>query len=102
MKKWIAAIFFLCLLLGGCTQEKYSEEDFLGKTSAQIVAECGEFDCVQNHPGADGLFRNTSCGYTIWEPRVGFLGTDPEVLFFISFDEKGIAVRCYEGYRPGG
>ena len=72
------------------------------RTSAQIAAEFGDFDCVGNHAGEDGLYRNSSCGYTIKEPRVGFLGTDPEVLFFISFDENGIAVRCYEGYRPGG
>jgi hypothetical protein len=102
MRKWIALLALIALLLVGCTKVKYTEADFLGKTSAYIVAEFGEFDCIGNHPDADGMFRNTSCGYTIQEPRVGFLGTDPEVLFFISFDENGIAVRCYEGYRPGG
>lgn len=25
-----------------------------------------------------------------------------EVLFFISFDENGYAVKCEEDYRPGG
>lgn len=102
MKQWIAFFLLLCLLLAGCAEEKYSEADFLGKSSAQITAEYGDFDCVGNHSAADGLYRNTNCDYTIREPRVGFLGTDPEVLFFIFFDENGIADRCYEGYRPGG
>lgn len=102
MKQWILWVLLCCLILGGCTKETFREADFLGKTSAQIVAEFGEFDCVGNHAGEDGLYRNTSCGYTVKEPRVGFLGTDPEVLFFISFDENGVAVGCYEGYRPGG
>lgn len=91
-----------CLLLVGCSEDKYRAADFIGKTAAQIEAEFGEFDCVLNHAAADGIYRNTSCGYTIREPRVGFLGTDPEILFFITFDENGIAYQCYEGYRPGG
>ena len=41
----------------------------------------GAFDCCGIPVGEDGLYRNTSCGYTIKEPKVGFLGTDPEVLF---------------------
>ena len=36
------------------------------------------------------------------EPQKGFLGISPEVLFFITFDEDGIAIACEEGYRPGG
>mgnify|MGYP006967157690 CR=1 FL=1 len=102
MKKWIVLSLFLCLFLIGCSTENYCEADFLGRTSAQIVAEFGAFDCVGTQPDTDGLYRSTSCGYTIRETRAGFLGTDPEVLFFISFDENGIAVDCYEGYRPGG
>lgn len=102
MKKWIPWILLFCLLLSGCMKKTYRESDFLGKTSAQIVSEFGEFDCCGSHLDADGLYRNTTCGYTVKEPRVGFFGSDPEVLFFISFDENGIAVRCYEGYRPGG
>ena len=72
------------------------------RTSAQIEAEFGTFDCCGMPASEDGLYRNTACGYTIKESRVGFLGTDPEVLFFISFDENGIAVACEEGYRFGG
>lgn len=104
MKKLTAFLVILCFLLPlvGCTESRYEESDFLGKTSAQIVAEFGEFDCVGNHADADGLYRKTSCGYTIRESRVGYLGAAPEILFFISFDENGIAYACYEGYRPGG
>ena len=102
MKKQIALTALLSLLLIGCSSEKYSEADFLGRSSAQIVAQFGEFDCTGRSPDADGLYRSTSCGYTVREPRTGFLGTDPELLFFISFDENGVAFDCYEGYRPGG
>lgn len=104
MKKWIA-VFLICtvflLCLTGCST-KYHRDDFIGKTSAQIEAEFGAFDCCGVPASADGLYRNTSCGYTIKEPQVGFLGTDPEWLFFIGFNENGIADDTYEGYRPGG
>ena len=104
MKKPITILLcftmFMCSFVG-CSP-KYSADDFVGKTSAQIEAEFGTFDCCGMPISEDGLYRNTACGYTIKESRVGFLGTDPEVLFFISFDENGIAVACEEGYRPGG
>lgn len=103
MKKLAAAVL-ICLLflqLAGCGPQ-YREDDLLGKTSAQIQAEFGPFHCIGCDADPDGLYRNTSCGYTLREPRVGFLGTDPEWLFFISFDQNGIAASCYEGYRPGG
>lgn len=102
MKKTVALIIATILLmtLAGC--KEYQEENFVGKTSTQIMAEYGEFDCVGKPADADGLYRNTSCGYTVRESRIGFLETDPEVLFFVLFDENGIAVSCKEGYRPGG
>ena len=104
MKKRIV-ILILCVIfmfsLVGCNS-KYSADDFIGKTSVEIEAEFGKFDFWGRPASEDGLYRNTACGYTIKESRVGFLGTDPEVLFFISFDENGIAVACEEGYRPGG
>ncbi len=104
MKKQIATLLFCAVFVfsfAGCGC-KYSADDFIGKTSAQIEAEFGTFDCCGMPKSENGLYRNTACGYTIKEPRVGFLGTDPEVLIFISFDENGIAVACEEGYRPGG
>ncbi len=102
MKKVIAFSLFLVMLIcfSGC--KKYQPSDFVGKTSAQIEAAYGPFDCTGTPASADGLYRNTGCGYTIREARAGFLGTDPERLFFIQFDENGIATGCYEGSRPGG
>ena len=104
MKKYLAVILILSLfllLLAACSNE-YQAEDFIGKDSAQIEAEFGPFDCCGSPAGSDGLFRNTACGYTIKASRVGFLGTEPEWLFFIQFDENGVADGTYEGYRPGG
>lgn len=104
MKKQIAMLLicsvFLFSFAGCCT--KYHADDFIGKTSAQIEAEYGSFDCCGMPASTDGLYRNTDCGYTIKETRVGFLDAEQEVLFFITFDDNGIAVACKEGYRPGG
>ena len=105
MKKKIMMIFIcffvFMLFLVGC-DDKYHEDQFLGKTSAEIVNEYVQFDCTLMPLDEDGLYRNCRCGYTIKEPQVGFLGTSPEILFFIYFDENGIAVSCDEEYRPGG
>ena len=104
MKKQLAVFLvyaFFLLTLVGC-KAMYNEGDFIGKTSAQIEAEFGLFDCSGMPANANGLYQNTACGYTIREPRTGVLGTSPEILFFISFNENGIAYACYEGYRPGG
>ena len=104
MKKRIILFIFctVCVLsLAGC-RSKYHADDFIGKTSAQIISEFGSFDCITMPVSADGLYRNCRCGYTIKEPNKGFLGTSAEVLFFITFDENGIAITCEEGYRPGG
>ncbi|MBP0990762.1 MAG: hypothetical protein J5874_06265 [Oscillospiraceae bacterium] len=103
MKK--ALLIILCtvfaLSLGGCGA-KYKEKDFIGKTSAEIIGTFGPFDCVTAQADADGLYKSCSCGYTVKEPRQGLFGTSEEVLFFIGFDENGVAVSCKEGYRPGG
>lgn len=96
---FVAVIF--TLTLAGCSSV-YDEEDFIGKTSAEIVDENGDFDCVIGEAGEDGLYRNGKCGYTIKEKKTGFLGSSDEVLFFIYFDENGVATSCAEGVRPGG
>lgn len=104
MKKQIAALLicaFFLLSFVGCKMQ-YHENQFIGKTSAQIESEFGPFDCCGMPAGANGLYQNTACGYTVREPDVGFLGTAPEILFFITFDENGIARNCYASYRPGG
>ena len=89
------------LLLTACTAP-YREADFIGKTSRDIESAYGAFDCVTMPAGEDGLYRSCRCGYTIEEVRPGFWGAVPEKLFFVIFDEAGIAVSCEEGYRPGG
>lgn len=104
MKKMIAILLFCVVFLFsfiGCSA-KYNENEFIGKTSVEIEAEFGVFDCCLMPVSEDELYRNTFCGYIIKESRVGFLGTDPEWLIFISFDENGVAYNTYEGYRPGG
>jgi len=106
MHKYILLIIISCLsiFLTGCStiSNKYNENDILGKTSAKIIEMYGEFDCITMPVCDDGLYRSSRCGYTIKEPKQGFLGTSDEILFFISFDENGYAVKCEEGYRPGG
>ena len=104
MKRYIAVILlsvFLISFLSGCSS-KYKAEDFVGKTSAEVVEQYGAFDCIGMSADKDGLYKNCKCGYTIKESQKGFLGTSQEVLFFILFDENGIATSCEEGYRPGG
>ena len=104
MTRRIATLLFCAMFLfslAGC-KLRYNAKDFIGKTSAEIEAEFGTFDCLGMPASEDGLYRNTRCGYTIKESQVGFLGTDPEILIFIKFDENGIAISYEEGYRPGG
>ena len=99
---WIFLSITLCLAaLAGCSDNRYDVDWIIGKTSAEVIDKYGEFDCTYMPAEEDGLYRS-KCGYTIKDPQRGFLGTSPEVLLFISFDENGIAINCEEGYRPGG
>ena len=102
MKKLSAAFLSVFILIFSACGDPYGEKDFLGKTSAEIVAEYGEFDCISMPADEDGLYRNCRCGYTVKPAKSGFLTTSPEVLFFIVFDSDGIAVACEKGHRPGG
>ena len=104
MKKRKLSPLLLCvsLFLTGCLAEPYREADVLGKSSGEIADQYGLFDCVTAPAGEDGLYRNARGGYTVREPQTGFLGTSEEVLFFIIFDENGIAVACETAPRPGG
>lgn len=98
-------LLLICTMIAmfsiGCGNS-YKSDDFIGRTSADIINEFGPFDCVTMSADTDGLYKNCSCGYTIKEARKGFPGTSAEVLFFVVFDENGMAVECEEGYRPGG
>ena len=104
MKRIVSVILstVLCLTsFTGCSDSRYDVDWIIGKTSAETIDKYGEFDCTYMSAGDDGLYRS-KCGYTIKDLQRGFLGTSPEVLLFIRFDENGIAVDCEEGYRPGG
>ena len=104
MRRYVLAfIGVIILVLTGCAA-KYNEDEIIGKRSDEIVSIYGEFDSVLgiDVPDENGIYRNCSCGYTIKESHVGFFGTSDEVLFYISFDEDGIATECREDVRPGG
>ena len=79
---------------------KYNEKNFIGKTSAEIISQYGPFDFVTLHPQEDGLYKNCKCGYTIQEWSQGFWGSTDELLFYIAFNENGVAVSCFEGVPP--
>ena len=105
MKKQITAIAIctiLLLSLAGCHYTQYNESAFVGNTSVTIVEKFGPFDYTAMPAGEDGLYRNCQCGYTVKEPQKGFLGTTPEILFLITFNENGIASAFAYDYRPGG
>ena len=101
MAVWLCVLLCSAAILSGCSA-RYREADFLGKTSAEIAAENGPFDCETMPAGEDGLYRNCRCGYTIREAAKGFLQRSEEELFFIVFDENGVASDCETGPRPGG
>ena len=88
MKRSLAIIFVAALLLFslvGCTP-KYVPDDYIGKTSAEIISEFGVFDYTGMPVSDDGLFRSCQCGYTVIESKKDLFGTSPEVLLLISFD----------------
>jgi hypothetical protein len=104
VKKYVLAIMaVIMLVLTGCSS-KYNEDEIIGKRSDEIVNTYGKFDIVLgiDVPDEKGIYRNCSCGYTIKEPHKGFFGTSEEVLFYIKFDETGVATGCREDVRPGG
>ena len=96
MKRFIAFTLIMVLLVSftGCTKQKYSEEDFIGLTSQEIIDKYGDFDHCHQSPDDDGIYRNTMCGYIVKEEHVGYLGTTPADYFLIHFDSEGIAYEC--------
>ena len=100
-KKIVILLGLICVLnFIGCGH-KYKSDDFIGKTSVEIISAFGAFDCTTMSADTDGLYKNCRCGYTIRKTQKGFFGTSAEVLIFIVFDENGKAVGCEENYRPG-
>lgn len=85
-------VLLLLTVLSGCA--KYSEDDIMGQTSAEIIEKYGDFDRKQGSPDYDGLYRDCACGYLVSEKKVGFLGTTPPEYFMIYFNDDGIADWC--------
>lgn len=100
-KKLLLLWLLLIFILSGCGK-KFNSDDYIGKTSADIIEEYGDFDYVLEDTDPEGLYKSTKCGYTYREKKVGFLGTSEEEFFFIHFNERGIAYKCDYGVRPGG
>ena len=82
----------LITALSGCS--KYTEDDFLGLTSLEIIEKYGDFDRKRGAPDEDGLYRDCACGYLISEKETNFFGTTPPEYFMIYFDENGVADWC--------
>ena len=78
--------------LAACS--KYTEDDFLGLTSSEIIEKYGDFDRKRGAPDEDGLYRDCACGYLITEKETDFFGTTPPEYFMIYFDENGVADWC--------
>lgn len=87
----------MILLITGCTSG-YRSSEMIGKTSAEIIQQYGAFDYLTMHAEDDGLYKNCRCGYTIREAYPSFLGRKEEILYFITFDENGIAIKFQKGY----
>ena len=100
-----AILLLLCFSVlcvsSGCS-DKYQEKDIIGKTSDQIIEIYGKFDCLTMPASEDGLYRNCKCGYLVMASQKGALGSSEDLLFFIHFDDNGVAVSCELDYRPGG
>lgn len=90
----ILILTLVTLLCFSSCGEKYSENDFIGLSSLDIVNKFGDFDRKQSIPNDDGLYRNCACGYLVAEAKKGFFGTTPPKYFMIYFDENGIARYC--------
>lgn len=73
---------------------KYTEDDFLGLTSSEIIEKYGDFDRKRGTPDEDGLYRDCACGYLISEKETDFFGTAPPEYFMIYFDKNGVADWC--------
>ena len=93
------AVMLFALCFSGCG--KYQKSNFIGKTAQEITAQYGEFDLKGPFITTDSNYTGYGYGYLLRESRVGFLGTEPAVYYFIEF-ENGVAVACYKGWHQNG
>ena len=54
--------FILIFMLSGCGKN-FNSDDYIGKTSAEIIEEYGAFDYVLGDIDTEGLYKSTKCGY---------------------------------------
>ncbi len=99
MKKKLICLYCILwiwlLVFSGCQARQYNENDFIGSTSGDIIAEYGDFDRIpQNAQDSDGLYRDCCCGYLVEKADYSFLGNRFDKYFMIYFDEAGLAYRC--------
>lgn len=93
----VSVILFSAVLLTSCGKKyKYDSDRIIGKNSQEIIEQYGEFDVTASEQNSFGLYCSGTCSYIIVPKKVGYLGTIPERLYSISFDESGIAYRCFE------
>ena len=93
----VSVILFSAVLLTSCGKKyKYDSDWIIGKNSQEIIEQYGEFDVVTMPKNDQGLYSSAICSYIIVPKKVGYLGTTPERLFSIGFDENGIADEFFE------
>lgn len=101
----VISVFLTVLLVIGitlaCSQQddlQYNKDWIIGKTSAEIQENYGEFDQARMPPSSDGLYRRCTCSYFLTEEQVA----DSIMMFSISFDENGVAHDCWTEEGPIG
>ena len=96
MKKIIVTLLliaFCAIFITGCSNIKYNEQDFIGKTSLQVEAQYGKFDNIRAPADDSGLYKNCRCGYLVAKEKKGLFGS-PAQFYMISFDENGVAYKA--------
>jgi len=99
-RKHVVLLVILTILLvfsiTGCKSyhNPYNEEDFIGRTAAEIVDKFGEYDHIHSDADEDGVIRNNAIGYKIGGGTFGEFGTYPPIYFLAYIDENGICYKC--------
>lgn len=104
MKRIICVVLLFALLFALCSCKepcKYDEDWIIGKTSLEVEERYGNFLQAEMPRSSDGLYRSTRCHYFLKEEPM-FFGDVEITLFSISFDENGVAWRCFTSLGPIG
>ena len=97
------AIVSACVIVCFVFRESrnYDEAWIIGKTKDQIVEKYGDFESYYTKTDSSGNVLYSEGFYTVKSEQRGFLGTDPPIIFRITFNKDGAAYKCYEGYPEG-